>query len=320
MYTLASTSKQSLLDLINKDNNTAFTLTAVSLSNLTKLEDSDFVAKLETTNSVVQLNNAKDATDVLKIGYQRLPAEGAFGDDPVVRLVSDGQTNYQILTQLRTNIAQKWGMPMEQGSHTATLGNGTAVIDFSQHFVLMGSETFSIIDQMPLSAVVEINSTTEFFTADDKSDLATSADYLLQRINDLNNTSLRFDQVTFSSPAALGNKPSPHDQIDIIPVADGQYGLNVTFAYDRLDIETLSPNGVDLEDFATFTAFYNTVTPAYMAPILTQLYGVPVRAEELKVRSQTNNGDTFTAKVAIVDNYILRSAGGITVTSKKTTT
>lgn len=320
MYTLASTSRQSLLDLINKDNNTVFTLTDVSLSNLAKLEDSDFVAKLETTNSVVQLNNIKDASDVLKIGYRRLPAEGAFGADPTVRLVIDGQTNYQILSQLRTNISQKWGMPMEQGSHTATMGNGTVMIDFSQHFILMGTETFSVIEQAPLSDVIQINSTTAFFTADDKSDLTTSADYLLQRINDLNNTSLRFDQVSFSNPAALGGSPSPHDQVDVIPVRDGQYGFNVTFKYDRVNIETLSPNGVELDDFATFTAFYNTVNAAYMADVLTKLYGVPVLASEMKVRSQTNNGDTFTAKVAIVDNYILRSAGGITVTSKKTTT
>jgi len=320
MYNLASTAKQSLLDLINESNGLSLTLSDVSVAAPTDVSASDFVAKMSTTNSVVRLTVVDDGSDYVDIGYHRLDAETAFGETPTVGVVLANNSNSNIISTVLTHIKNVWGMPMDAGTYTATRNDGVVRVVFNTHHVLRNAVDITLKELIAIGTIIKQTSTSDHFTSEDKSSASTSAETLLALINQVNSTTLTFSDVSFSKPSAIAGAPTPHDSVTITGLESGGYGDKTSFNYDRLNIEDLSPNGVELEDFASFTAFYNGVTPAYMAGILTQLYGVPVLASELKVRSQSNNGDNFTASVSIVDNYILRSAGGITVTSKKTTT
>lgn len=319
MYNLASTAKQSVLDLINQSNGTEFTLTDVALAAPADVSATGFVAQLSTTNSVVRMSDASDNTDYVDIGYHRLDAETAFGETPTVGVVLANSSNSDVIGAVLTHMVKVWGMPMDAGTYTATRNGGTVTVAFNSHHVVRSTVDITLKELIAIGTIINTKSTSDHFTSEDKSSASTSAEALLALINQVNGTTLTFSDVSFSKPSAIGGAPTPHDSVTITGLEAAGYGDKTSFNYDRLNIEDLSPNGVDLEDFASFTAFYNAVTSAYMAGILTQLYGVPVLASELKVRSQSNNGDNFTAKVSIVDNYILRSSAGITVTSKKTT-
>lgn len=320
MYNLASTAKQSVLDLVNQANGTEFTLSDVSLDAPNDISVTEFVAKLSTTNSVVRITDVNNSSDYVDVGYHRLDAATAFGESPSVGVVLANNTNATIVNAVLTHIIKVWGMPMDAGTYTATRNGDVVTVQFNSHHVVKDTVDIALKELIAIGTIITETSTSDHFTSEDKSSASTSAETLLALINQVNGTSLTFNDVSFAKPSAIAGAPTPHDSVTITGLESAGYGDKVTFTFDRLNIEELSPNGVELEDFASFTAFYNGVTPAYMAGILTELYGVPVLATELKVRSQSNNGDNFTARVSIVDNYILRSAGGITVTSKKTTT
>lgn len=317
MYNLASTSKQSVLDLINSENNTKYTLSQMTIALPSDSAGSGFVPTLPETNTVIELTNVEDPTDKVTIGYHRIDGNTAFGTDPSVPVVLAGKSNNDIIGAVLTHIRTVWGMPLEAGTYTAVKTGQTVVITFDGHYVLKNVSTILLTELTSLTVVWPTLISNDHFTKDDTFVGATSADVLLALVNATNGTSLTLSDVTMDKPSAVGGA-TPSDSTTFTGVSSAGYGDKVSFAYSRLNIEELSPDGIQLESFDTFTLFYNTVTPAYMATLLTQVWGFPVQESEIRVRNQTNNVDNFTARVSIVDNYVARSAGGITVTSAKT--
>lgn len=317
MYNLADTSKQSVLDLINSSNDTKYTLSQMTIALPADSTGSGFDAKLPETNTVIELTNVEDSTDKVTIGYHRIDGDTAFGSDPSVPVVLAGKSDSDVIGAVLTHIRTVWGMPLEAGTYTAVKTGQTVVVTFNGHYVLTNATTIGLTELTSLASVWTNLSTTDHFVQGDTFVGATSADVLLALINSTNGTSIKITDVSMAKPSAVGNG-TPADSTTVTGVSSAGYGDKVTFGYNRLNIEELSPDGLTLESFASYTEFYNTVTPDYMAAKLTQQWGFPVLASELRVRNQTNNGDTFTARISIVDNYVARSAGGVIATSAKT--
>lgn len=318
MYNLAATSKQSMLDLINNENNTKFTLSQVSLGLPSESMGAHFPSKLSTTNTVVELIDANDPSQLVVIGYHRIPGNDAFGTEPTIPMVVEGKSDADIIGTALDHIRTVWGMPLEVGTFSATRPGQTVVVSLNGHYVLDdGDITIKVSELASLKTLLSTLVATDHFAAGDSFTGDTSAAVLLALINGENGTALTLGDVVLSKPRSVSGT-TPGDAVTLTGVASAGYGEGVDFSYSRLNIEDLSPQGVTLGSFSTYNDFYDAVTPDYLATHLTQLWGFPVLASELRVRNQADGGDTFTARVTILDNYIARSTGGITVTSAKT--
>lgn len=317
MYNLADTSKQSILDLINGSNGTSYALSQVSIALPADLSGSGFDAKLQTTNTVVELTNVDDSTDKVTIGYHRIDGNDAFGSTPSVPVVLSGKTDNDIIAAVLTHISDVWGMPVETGTYSAVRTDNTVVITFNDHYVLDNTATIALTELVSLKTVITTVSTTSHFVAGDSFVGDTSAAVLLALVNSTNGSTLKLTDVTMSKPTAVGGS-TPTDATTFTGVASSGYGDSVRFGYSRLNIEELSPDGVTLDSFDTFDAFTATVTADYLATKLGQLWGFPVAASELRLGSPINKGTSFTVRVTIVDSYVARSAGGVVMTSAKT--
>lgn len=317
MYNLAATSKQSVLDLINAGNGTAYTLSQLTLALPADVAGSGFNATLETTNTVVELTNVDDTTDKIKIGYHRLDGASAFGDSPSVSMVLDGTSDADVISNVVKQITAQWGMPLEAGTYTAVRDGTTVTVTFTGHYVLSNASVIALKGLIDIAKSITVVSTTSGFASGEDYAGPLSSDAMITLINATNSTTFKNTDLSFSKPAAMGNS-MPSDQVTVIGVAAGGYGGKVAFSYMRLNIETELPNGLDFGSFATLNDFIAGVTTATVAAKITETLGIPVAATELKVRNHAEYNGNFTASCVIVDNYVMRSAGGITVKAVKT--
>lgn len=315
MRQFANSSEQSLLDLVNETNDSSLDLSEVSL-------DSPISNATAEKNTQVTLNGkGVFGGQSLAVNYARQDAKVVFGETPSVAVVTDGKTTTEIVQSVLHKLAMSSGVPVNETTVVGNYADNKAVLDFTKHFVLSGTLSFNVssIVLTDLSTLVATKSTLDHFKAGETFTQDTSLDCILDLIDSTNSIKLDRTAITVGKPSAFGGtSDQPSDLVTITAKGDSEaYKNNFSFQYNRLNIEDLITAPVELNAVSNLNAFYAQATAGVIAPILQEQLGIPISPDQLRVRNIATVDDGFTATVSILDNYVLRSAGGITVHSAK---
>lgn len=154
MAITAQTSKQALLDLVNSDNTTAFTLAQVALAAPVA------AAGTGGRNSTVKITGV-DAVALpgeVTVSYTRQAGSTVFAGVPTHEFSKDGAINTDVITEIQTNVLPGLPVPFEVGSYeiiatpldagdpSSESGkyNWTVSINLDGHYVLNGLVTILV--------------------------------------------------------------------------------------------------------------------------------------------------------------------------------
>lgn len=154
MAITAQTGKQALLDLVNTDNTTAFTLAQVALAAPVA------AAGTGGRNSTVKITGV-DAVALpgeVTVSYTRQAGSTVFAGVPNHEFSKAEANEADVVTEIETNVLPGLPVPFEEGSYSITATaldagdpssesgkyNWTVVIDFAAHYVLNGEVTILV--------------------------------------------------------------------------------------------------------------------------------------------------------------------------------
>jgi hypothetical protein len=303
-------SKQDFLDALNAANNTSLTLEGLQMS-----QPEQHSGELLETNTAVRVSDSKSE---VVIGYCRQPPSVAFGHVTGLQLNESREGEESVEIRALRMLCAESNFPYDAECISGSIVNGQLKATYTNHYVLDGSVEIPVVVNAytPIDTLVDATTMEGFLSDYTAPTEPTSRSCLLKELLDLN-PRLTEDKLTLSEPRA-GGDIRPTDSVIIKPIDDNSpYTGSAEFTYSRLNLESLVKGSIDIGFFNTFTDFYNTVTPEYVANLLTTQLQVPVSAEEVRVRDQKDIDGTFSARVTVVNNYVVRSTGGIFITGGK---
>jgi len=177
MAITAQTGKQALLDLVNKDNSTAFTLAQVALAAPAVVAE-----PVAGRNSTVKITGV-DAVALpgeVDVTYTRQPGSAVFAGVPNHEFSKDAAVAADVTAEIVANVLPGLSVPLEDGSYDITAValdssdpssedgkyNWTVTIDLAKNYILVGTVTILVnSNKVSLSDI----QTTELsgFTAED---------------------------------------------------------------------------------------------------------------------------------------------------------
>lgn len=315
MSTFSSTARKSLLDLVNADNATDLTLDNTSVGDVVALTDST-----DARNSKVTLNGigSRDG-EAVDVRFTRLDVATAFKSGADITIVTEGKTASQIADSIRSALAVKTNVPLDSDTALLSYDNGVGQLDCAKHHILMGSLSFNVTSKalVDLATLLSNVSVDDRFAIGETFTETTSLQAFINFVNSVAGVELDVAALSIASPSAYGGA-TPTDGVTFKPSTTVEgYKNTATVRYNRLNVEDLITSTLEVDSYPNYTAFRNAVTSEYMAKKLTDLLKIPFVASEVRIRLPDIVDDGFTAKVTIVDNYLVRSSGGVNIHSTK---
>lgn len=315
MSTFSSTARKSLLDLVNVDNASNLTLDNTEVGDVVALTDSG-----DARNSKVTLNGKGPlGGQSVDVRFTRLDVATAFKSGTDITIVTEGKDATQVANSIRSALAAKTTVPLDSDTALLSYDNGVGQLDCAKHHILMGSLSFNVTSKalVDLAALLPNISITDRFAVGETFKETTSLEAFINFVNATAGIELDVPALSIAKPSAYGSQ-APTDGVTFKPNPTvEEYKNSTTVRYNRLDVETLIPDVLEIDSYATYTEFRNTVTPEYMAKKLTDLLKIPFIASEVRVRLPNIVDDGFTAKITVVDNYLVRSSSGVNIHSTK---
>lgn len=308
-------SKEDFLEALNAANQTTFTLATLHID-APEQRAIDVSTDIEPeTNTLVRVS---DATGEVTIGYRRQSPAAVFGSVSGLELNESREGEESVEVRALRRLCEGTNFPYDQSCMSGAIEDGKLVIGYRGHYVLDGTTSVPITVNplVSIDTLMGVGTTDDFQSLYTAPSVDTSYACIVAEILKLN-PKLDASKFTLSEPRASGDV-RPTDSVIIKPAnGDSPYTGSVEFTYSRVNIEERVKGSIDVGFFKSFTEFYNIVTPEYVAALLTTRLQIPFVASEIRVRDQKDTAGTFSARITVVDNYVVRSAGGIFITGGK---